>query len=70
MVSVALEGYPNMKKRAFASLRRKVVWLAGSAMIYQAAGCQTTGQELVGGLVSAAITNVINSFVFDAFGLP
>ncbi len=59
-----------MNKRWVASLRRKVVCLVGSAMLYQAAGCQTTGQELVGGLVSAAITNVINSFVFDAFGLP
>ena len=59
-----------MNKRLIASLRRKVVCLVGGAMLYQAAGCQTTGQELVGGLVSAAITNVINSFVFDAFGLP
>ncbi|MCC7290500.1 MAG: hypothetical protein IT449_00400 [Phycisphaerales bacterium] len=59
-----------MNKQWIASLRRKAVLLAGSAMLYQAAGCQTTGQELVGGLVSAAITNVINSFVFDAFGLP
>lgn len=59
-----------MNKRWIASWRRKVVCLVGSAALYQAAGCQTTGQELVGGLVSAAITNVINSFVFDAFGLP
>lgn len=44
--------------------------LACGAMLMQAASCQSTAQELFAGLVSAGVTNIINSLVFSAFGLP
>ena len=54
----------------YKAARRAVVLMAGGAMVFQAAGCQTTGAELLGGLASAVLTNAVNSFVFGAFGLP
>ncbi|GIK16960.1 MAG: hypothetical protein BroJett003_19240 [Planctomycetota bacterium] len=49
---------------------RSIKALACGAMLMQAASCQTTAQELFAGLVSAGVTNIINSLVFSAFGLP
>ncbi|MCG3131922.1 MAG: hypothetical protein FLDDKLPJ_02732 [Phycisphaerae bacterium] len=49
---------------------RSIKALACGAVLMQAASCQSTAQELFAGLISAGVTNVINSLVFSAFGLP
>lgn len=43
--------------------------IAGMGVVFQATSCQTTGQELVGGLIATAITNAISAFVFGQFNL-
>ena len=58
-----------MLKRIDNFVLRRLAPLAMAGVLLQAGGCQTTAGELTAGLASAVATNLINSFVFSAFGL-
>ena len=48
---------------------RRLAWLGAAGMLFQAGGCQINTDEIVGGFVTSALTQFINSVVFAAFNL-
>lgn len=63
-------GIFHMPRRMLVVLKRVTLVAASGAMLFQTTSCQTTTQELINGLFSAAVTNLVSSVVFGAFGLP
>ena len=57
-----------MTKR-FRYLVRRIIPLVSTGLLFQAGGCAFDGNALATSLASTIATNLINSFVFGAFGL-
>ena len=57
-----------MTKR-FNYIVRRIMPVVSAGFLFQTGGCAFDANSLVAGLVSTIATNLINSFVFDAFNL-